>query len=316
MLLNKYLVFWLLMLIALGSYAQKRSVTVAQDGSGEFTTIQAAVNAMPDYSDKAWVIVVKPGVYHEKLVVPVEKTNITLRGEHREQTRITYNDYSGKGDINTFTSYTMLVQGKGFRMENMTVENTAGPVGQAVALHVEADRCVFVNCTITGNQDTLLAATEGARQYYLNCYIEGTTDFIFGAAVALFENCILHSKKNSYITAASTPEHQQWGFVFLNCKLTASGSATKVHLGRPWRPFAKTVFLNTEMASHIVPAGWHNWNKPDAEKTAFYAEFASKGPGALPASRVAWSKQLTPQEAKLYTARRILAGSDRWKPKG
>ncbi len=313
--MRRYLLLLLIVLNAGFVLVQKKSYTVATDGSGDFTSVQEAINAMPDHSKRPLVIHIKKGNYKEKLVVPVNKTNIVFIGEDREQTRIQFDDYSGKGDINTFTSYTLLVQGKGFRAENLTIENTAGPVGQAVALHVEADQCFIKDCNIVGNQDTLLAGLEGSRQYYLNCYIEGTTDFIFGPAVALFENCTLHSKKNSYITAASTPEQQAWGFVFLNCKLTANENATKVHLGRPWRPFAKTVFISCDMDKHIIPAGWHNWNKPDAEKTAFYAEFASKGPGGNASQRVAWAKQLSHQEAQQYTAKNIFASKNKWKLK-
>ncbi|MBF9255055.1 pectin esterase [Pontibacter sp. 172403-2] len=295
--------------------AQAQKLVVAQDGSGDYTTIQAAVDAVRAFPLERVEILVKPGTYHEKLIIPSWKTDITLRGENKENTIISWGDYSGKGDINTFTSYTVLVQGNGFRAEDITFENTAGPVGQAVALHVEADRCVFKNCRIIGNQDTLYAGVDNSRQYYINCYIEGTTDFIFGPATAVFENCTIHCKKNSYITAASTPQGQPFGFVFLNCTITTSNDATKVYLGRPWRPYAQTVFLHTKLSGNIRPEGWHNWNKPEAEKTTFYAEYKSTGPGASPKTRVGWSKQLTRKEAKKYTPATVLAGADNWQPK-
>ncbi|WP_018479496.1 pectinesterase family protein [Pontibacter roseus] len=289
-------------------------MVVSQDGSGDYTSIQAAVDAVPAFPTERIEIHIRKGTYREKLIIPSWKTNLSFIGESKENTIISWDDYSGKGDINTFTSYTVLVQGNGFEAENITFQNTAGPVGQAVALHVEADRCVFRNCNIIGDQDTLYAGVANSRQYYVNCYIEGTTDFIFGPATAVFENCTIHCKKNSYITAASTPEGQPFGFVFLDCKVTASDEKLQVYLGRPWRPFAQTVFLNTTLGKHIRPEGWHNWNKPDAEKTAFYAEHKSKGPGAAPKSRVAWAKQLKAKEAKKYNPAAILAGTDNWKP--
>ena len=295
--------------------AQPKKLVVAKDGSGDYTTIQAAVDALPAFPVDGVEIFVRSGTYREKLVIPSWKTNITLIGEDKENTIISWDDHSGKGDINTFTSYTVLVQGNDFRAENITIENTAGPgVGQAVALHVEADRCVFKNCRIIGDQDTLYAGVDNSRQYYINCYIEGTTDFIFGPATAVFEDCIIHCKKNSYITAASTPQGQPYGFVFIDCTVTASTNDLKVYLGRPWRPYAQTVFIRTNLGKHIRPEGWHNWKKPEAEKTAFYAEYKSKGAGASPETRVDWSKQLKSREAKKYDPKLVLAGDDHWQP--
>lgn len=295
--------------------AQQKKLVVAQDGSGDYTTVQAAIDAIPAFPVEGVEVFVKNGTYREKVIIPSWKTNVSMVGESKENTIIIWNDYSGKGDINTFTSYTVLVQGNDFSAENITFENNAGRVGQAVALHVEADRAVFKNCRIIGDQDTLYAGVDNSRQYYYNCYIEGTTDFIFGPATAVFENCVIHCKKNSYITAASTPKGQPYGFVFLNCKVTASEEAQKVYLGRPWRPYAQTVFINTVLGEHIRPEGWHNWSKPDAEKTAFYAEHKSKGPGASVKTRVTWSKQLSAREVKKYKPAIILAGDDNWNPK-
>jgi len=292
---------------------------VAKDSSGNFTTIQEAVTACRDYAERQYVIFVKNGVYHEKLVIPSWKTHITIMGEDVDRAIIRFDDYSGKIDsagkrLSTFTSYTCMVAGNNIVFENLTFINSAGRVGQAVALHVEGDRCVFRNCKLIGNQDTHFASGERSRQYYYGCYIEGTTDFIFGAATAVFENCTIVSKTNSYITAASTLSTQEFGFVFLNCKLLPDTSATKVYLGRPWRLYAYTAFINCEMGVHIVPEGWHNWNKPQAEKTARYYEYKSYGPGANPSARVQWSHQLTDEEAKRMTSRTILKGSDNWNP--
>jgi len=305
------------------------SLTVAQDGSGNYKTIQEAVNAVRDLGQQQVTIYIKKGVYHEKLVIPSWKTKISLIGESADNTIITNNDYSGKAvpgnkdafgkdKMSTYTSYTVLVQGDDFRAEGLTIANTAGRVGQAVALHVEADRCVFVNCSLLGNQDTLYLAKGNSRQFYKDCYIEGTTDFIFGEATVVFERCTIKSLTNSYVTAAATTPRQAYGLVFLNCKLIADTGVAKVYLGRPWRPYAKTVFIDTEMGTHIVPEGWNPWKGdamfPDKEKTAFYAEYGSRGAGSNTSKRVVWSKQLTKSEVKQYTIKNILSGADGWQP--
>jgi pectinesterase len=329
----KKLCFVILILFSCRAYAQSPAylpvLTVAKDGSGNYKTIQEAVNAVRDLSDKRVTIKIKNGTYREKLVVPSWKTNISLVGENRDSTIITYNDYSGKNNpggtdpygkdkFSTYTSYTVLIQGNDFSAENLTIQNDAGRVGQAVALHVEADRVVIANCKITGNQDTLYAAKENSRQYYKDCYIEGTTDFIFGEATAVFQNCTIKSLVNSYVTAAATRGGQAFGYVFVGCKLIADTAAKKVYLGRPWRPYAKTVFIRCELGSHILPEGWNPWKGdamfPEKEKTAFYAEYANTGPGALVKERINWSKQLTDGEAKRYTIQNILGGDDHWDP--
>lgn len=305
------------------------SITVAQDGSGNYKTIQEAINAVRDLAHQRVTIHIKKGIYQEKVVVPSWKTNITLLGESKDSTIITGNDYSGKpfpggkdrvgGDkYSTYTSYTLLVEGNDFIARNLTIQNTAGRVGQAVALHVEADRVTISNCRIVGNQDTLYAGKENSRQYYQDCYIEGTTDFIFGEATAVFKNCTIKNLVNSYLTAASTRQRQQYGYVFIDCRLIADTAARKVWLGRPWRPYAKTVFIHCEMGNHIIPAGWDPWKGdsmfPDKEKTALYAEYKSKGLGANPTARVKWSRQLSAKEARQYTVRNILSGQDHWDP--
>jgi len=213
--------------------------------------------------------------------------------------------------IRTYTSFTVLVEGNDCSIENLTIKNTAGRVGQAVALHVEGDRFMAKHCTLLGNQDTLYTATENSRQYYIDCYMEGTTDFIFGEATAVFQSCIIKSLVNSFVTAAATRPTQAFGYVFFDCKLIADTAAKKVFLGRPWRPYSKTVYIRTEMGSHIVKEGWDNWRNPDNEKTVLYAEYKSYGPGAQPAERVKWSKQLTAKEIKKYTLTRIFSG---WNP--
>ena len=303
-------------------------LTVAQDGSGDCKTIQEAINKVRDHAEFRVVITIKPGTYNEKVVIPSFKRNITLKGEDKGKTVIAYDDYSGKpfrgidvtGDtkFSTYTSYTLLVQGNDCSLENLTIENTAGKVGQAVALHTEGDRVVVKNCSILGNQDTLYLAKGGTRNYFENCYINGTTDFIFGAATVYFYNCNIESLTNSYVTAASTTQQDAYGFVFVDCKLIAKeATVNKVFLGRPWRPYAKTIFINAEMGSHILPEGWNPWkgdkNFPDKEKTVFYAEYASKGAGGKDVSkRVSWSHQLKKSDLKKYDLFNVLNG---WNPK-
>jgi pectinesterase len=291
-------------------YGQYKSdIHVALDGSGDFITIQEAIDGAKSFPDSRITIHIKNGVYEEKVKVHSWNSRLTLKGESAEGVIIRWDDYFAKmkrGPNSTFHTATLLVQGDDFQAENLTIENIAGKVGQAVALAVEADRCVFENCRILGNQDTLYADGANARQYYQNCTIEGTTDFIFGGATALFENCKIHSKSDSYITAASTPKGRPHGFVFLKCKLTASDGVNKVYLGRPWRSYAKTVFVECDMGEHIHAAGWHNWDSPEKERTVFYAECGNTGPGADITNRVSWAKVLPEEAVKKYSAREVL----------
>ncbi len=285
-------------------------IIVSQDGTSDYISVQEALNAVPDYSEKRTVIFIKNGVYKEKLILRTSKINVTMIGENTESVILTFDDYSGKivnGDtLTTFTSYSFYVQADGFIAENITFENSAGPVGQAVAVMVKGDKVIFRKCRFLGNQDTFYTQGVG-RCYVESCYIEGTTDFIFGSSIAVFERCIIKSKKNSYITAASTPEGNKFGYVFISCELTADEGINSVYLGRPWRPFAKTVFIKCELGKHIEPTGWHNWNKPDAEKTTFYAEYKCSGPGSEISNRVSWSKQLDDTEAAEYIIEKIFS---------
>ncbi|GAA5020951.1 pectinesterase [Marivirga lumbricoides] len=312
----RLVVLIILFLFALTPAFCQTTVVVAADGSGEYTSLQAAIDASRAFAPGGVVIHLKNGIYKEKVTIPSWRTNISIIGEDAEHTIITWDNYSGQEGIHTFNSYTMKVEGNDFYAENITIQNTAGrDVGQGVALHVEADRAEFYNCRIIANQDTLYAGVDNSRQYYRNCFIEGTTDFIFGPATAVFDNCVILCKKDSYITAASTSPHQQFGFVFLHCELKVSDEAEKVYLGRPWRDYAKTVFINTKMDAKIRPEGWHNWKRPEAEKTVFYAEYNSTGKVAETAERVSWSKQLSKAEAKAYTIKNILSLAGSWMPK-
>ncbi|MCB0494713.1 MAG: pectin esterase [Cyclobacteriaceae bacterium] len=283
-------------------------MVVAKDGSGDYTSIQEAIDNAKAFPYQRVVIYIKNGVYYEKVKVHEWNPNISLIGESKEKTIITYDDNFKKlnlGRNSTFYTYTVLVEGDNFYAANLTIQNTSGAVGQAVALAVTGTHAVIYNCRILGNQDTLYASGEG-KQYYKECYIEGTTDFIFGNATAFFEGCTIHSKGDSYITAASTPKGAAYGYVFDHCHLTADAGVNKVYLGRPWRFYAKTVFLNCEEDTHIVPAGWHNWSKPEAEKDAYYAEYNCYGKGAATDKRANWAHQLTKKEAKDYTIDRVL----------
>ncbi|MBD0830825.1 pectinesterase family protein [Aestuariibaculum sediminum] len=291
------------------------NIVVAKDGTGDFTTIQEAINSAKAFPYQRVFINVKNGVYKEKVHVYSWNTNVSILGESKEKTIIEFDDYFDKvnlGRNSTFHTSTLLVEGNDFIAKNITVKNTAGPVGQAIALSVNANRCYFENCEFIGNQDTVYTAGEGFKQYFKNCRVEGTTDFIFGEATVLFENCDIHSKSNSYITAASTPQGMNFGYVFKNCKLTADSSVTEVYLGRPWRLYAKTVFINCFMGEHINAEGWHNWNKPEAEKESFYAENNCSGPGFKPNSRVTWSHQLKNSQVKKYSKENILKSTSKW----
>lgn len=293
---------------------QVRHITVAADGTGEFTSVQEAVFSIRAYMSDTTYMHISAGVYREKVVIPSWVTNLFMKGEGAGKTVITWDDYAGLRNMGTFRTYTIWIQGTGFTAEDITFENSAGPVGQAVAVHADGDRAVFRRCRLLGNQDTLLTANQESRQYYEECYIEGTTDFIFGPATAWFERCHIHSKKNSYVTAASTVEDHAFGYVFNRCRLTAAEGTDRVYLGRPWRPYAATLFMRCELGSHILPEGWHNWDNPANEKSARYAEYRNTGPGTDTGSRVPWSRQLSRREAKSYTLEHVFARRDGWVP--
>jgi pectinesterase len=213
--------------------------------------------------------------------------------------------------IGTFRTPTMQIDGDGFIVENMTIANAAGPVGQALALRVDGDKVEFRNCRFLGWQDTLFLNRN--RQYFRDCYIEGHVDFIFGGSTAFFENCQIHCLGNGYITAASTPHEQLYGFVFKDCRITGVEDA-RTFLGRPWRAYSMTVFLNTEMSGVVRPEGWNNWRDPAREQTVRYAEFNSSGPGANPDERVPWAHRLTQEEAEDLSLQTVLGGEEGWVP--
>jgi len=290
---------------------------VAQDGSGNFKTVQEAFNAVPDFRKATTTIFIRKGTYKEKLTLPKSKNMVRLVGEEAVSTILTYDDFASRKnrfgeEIGTTSTSSFFIFADDFTAENITFENSAGPVGQAVAVRVDADRAKFINCRFLGFQDTLYLFADKARQYFQNCYIEGTVDFIFGWSTAIFEQCTIFCKKAGYVTAASTNEGVPYGFVFLNCKITGDAPENSFYLGRPWRPFSRTVFINCVLDKQIKPEGWHNWNKPDAEKTSYYGEYNSSGEGAKASSRVGWSHQLTAEEVSQYTVEKIFGD---WKIK-
>ena len=314
--MRKVLGLLLLLVAVSGTWAQERrdTLVVSRDGTGDFRTLQEAVESARAFMDYTVTIYVKNGVYKEKVIVPSWVENIDIIGEDRDKTIITYDDHANINKMGTFRTYTVKVEGSDITFKNLTIENNAAQLGQAVALHTEGDRLKFINCRILGNQDTIYTGAKFTRLYFKDCYIDGTTDFIFGPSTALFENCMIHSKRNSYVTAASTPKEAKYGYIFKHCKLTAEPGVDKVYLGRPWRPYAYTLFIECELGKHIVPAGWHNWGKQSNEETARYMEYKNTGEVANVSERVAWSKQLTKKEAEAVTVDAIFGTQSNWNP--
>ena len=305
--------------MAAGPYDNPDTLVVARDGTGQFRTVSEAVEVCRAFMEYHKVILVKSGTYKEKVVIPSWLDNIEILGEDVNTTVITYDDHAnirlesiGKG-MGTFRTYTVKVEGNDITLKNITIENNSARLGQAVALHTEGDRLKVVGWRLLGHQDTVYTGKAGTRIYFAGCYIEGTTDFIFGPSTAWFEDCTIHSKANSYVTAASTPKDVKYGYVFNRCRLTAESGIDKVYLGRPWRPYAYTLFMNCELGSHIVPAGWHNWGNKDNEQTARYLEYNNAGPGAATKERAAWSRQLTKKEVKELTDH-FFDRADNWNP--
>jgi pectinesterase len=309
----------------------KYDAVVSFDGSGTHTNLQSAIAAAPDNGTSWFTILVKPGVYQGQFMIPKTKRFIRIIGEEMESTVLTWpynvNDRKGIGITTYQFDPGMVVTANDFCAENLTIENTSGNHGQALALRVDADRAAFKHCRILGWQDTLMV--NNGRQYFTNCYIAGRVDFIYGSGTAVFDHCEIHSKNGGHITAASTPADHPFGLVFMNCHLTGDSqpwinptnpvvttvtNQVYADLGRPWRPYASVAYLNCEMDAHIKPAGWDNWRNVTNETTARYAEYNSTGPGANPEQRVKWGKQLTDDEAKIFTVEKILGGVDGWKP--
>ncbi len=298
---------------AASKYDNPDTLVVARDGTGEFRNIDDAIEVCRAFMEYHKVIFVKKGTYKEKLIIPQWLTNIEICGEDRDQTIITWDDHANINKMGTFRTYTLKIQGSRITLKNITIENNAARLGQAVALHTEGDMLTFLNCRFFGHQDTIYTGNARSRQYFKDCYIEGTTDFIFGPATAWFEHCDIFCKANSYITAASTPQDIPYGYVFNNCHITAAENVSKVYLGRPWRDYGYTLFMNCDLPRQIRPEGWHHWQK-EREKTARYLEYNNRGEGANTSQRVGWSRQLTKKEAEKITLNEVFSVNDTWNP--
>lgn len=286
-------------------------ITVAADGSGDVKTIQAAVDRVPADNKKRFVIAIKPGTYVEQVRVPANKPYVSFIGNDAAKTLVTFS-LSNKDVGSTSASYSVYIGGHDFYAENVTFENSFGQGSQAVAVLVEADRSVFNKCRFLGWQDTLYA--KNGRQYYVDSYIEGHVDYIFGMATAVFENCHIHSKADGYITAPMRfAADEPAGFIFHKCLVTSNNTKNGIYLGRPWRDHGRTVFLNTQMDADVRPEGWHHW-EPHREKTAYFAEYGSTGKGANPEARVAWTRKLGDSDIKVFSVEYFLSGRDGWDP--
>ena len=320
---------------AANNYDNPDTIVVARDGTGQFRNITEAIEVCRAFMEYHKVIYVKKGIYKEKVIIPQWLTNIEICGEDRDQTIITYDDHANivmdarfwpaeiseqlmamgnRAILGTFRSFTVRVDANDITFKNITIENNAARLGQAVALHTQGDRLVFVNCRFLGNQDTVYTGMPHTRILFDHCYIEGTTDFIFGPSTAWFENCDIYCKINSYITAASTPQDVAYGYIFNNCRITTAPEVTKMYLGRPWRDYGYTLFMNCELPRQILPEGWHHWEK-EREKTARYLEYNNRGEGASTEKRVSWSRLLTKKEAQQITLENVFRINDTWNPK-
>ena len=298
--------------------ALQQTDAVVSTSGAPYTSVQAAIDAVPSNAGTArWVIRVKPGRYREIVHVPRGKRPLALIGDDPTSTTITFDQKASDlgpdgAAIGTFRSATMFVEGDDVQIENLTIENGAGPAGQAVALRLDGDRIVVRNTRMLGWQDTLLV--NHGRHYFESSFIAGHVDFIFGAATAFFSRCHVHAWRDGYLTAASTPADQHYGLVFADGIVTGEPEV-KTYLGRPWRDFAQTTFVRTVMGAAVVPEGWNNWSQPEREKTSRYAEFGSSGPGALSLERrVTWAKKMTAAEAAGLTVAAVLGGTDGWNP--
>jgi pectinesterase len=313
--MKKILLLGLLLLAFAGARAQY--YTVAQDGSGNFRTVQAALDAIPKSNGKLITIFIKKGTYKEKLSLAKKQNLVKLLGEDLNETVLLYDDYNGRvvagsaEPLGTSEAASFRVFGNDFSAENLTFQNPA-TAGQAPAMWVYGDRARFVNCRFLGFRDTLYTYGYGSRQFYKNCYIEGSTDMLLGASTAWFEDCTLFCKAGGTVMAApSTPDTVSYGYIFQRCKITGDAPAGSYFLARPWKPAAKTVLLNCELDAHIKEKGWDHWGKETNKQDAFFAEFKSTGPGAAPKKRILWSRQLNAEQAAFYTYEHALRG---WNP--
>lgn len=324
--------------------------TVGQNNEADFHTLTDALSALEQADDANGSIApalirIHKGLYRERITI--RRPFLTLEGDAAEDTVFSYGLYARMpsadiGKLGTFRSYSCLIDTHDFTAKNLTFANSSGKgtdVGQALAVYADGDRLIFDSCRFLGGQDTLFTAPLppaeiepngfigpkqhaprlSGRHYYKNCYIEGDIDFIFGGATAYFESCEFYSKDtgqeiSSYVTAASTPEGQEYGYVMQSCRFTGSCPPHSAYLGRPWRNYAKTVLLDCYIGAHIREEGWHDWNKAQAQETVLYAEHGSHGPSSDKNKRPGWVRELTASEALHYSKSKVLGGDDRWNP--
>ncbi|KAM7485050.1 hypothetical protein LguiA_001059 [Lonicera macranthoides] len=307
----------------------KPSATVSQDGSGQFKTIQEAVNKIPLKNAQPFVVLIKAGIYKEYVQIPRHVNNVVFVGEGAEKTKITGNKNFADG-VGTYQTATVAVNGDNFVARDIGFENSAGPEKhQAVALRVSGDMAIFYNCRMDAYQDTLY--THSYRQYYRDCTITGTIDFIFGDAAVIFQNCRMEVRKpgpnqNCMVTAQGRKDHRSvGGTVLQNCTITGEpvvpkGQAPpfKSYLGRPWKEFSRTIIMNSFIDSNIDPEGWAVWNGNFALDTLYYSEFMNRGPGSDQSKRVAWRgiQKISPQQAETFTGGKFFLGDDWVKASG
>lgn len=289
----------------------KIDIVVDAGGTGDYTTVQAAINAVPNNGSTRTVVFIKNGLYYEKVRISSSKKNLVLIGENVDSTIIYFDDYAA---ISGFDCTTVKVDADDFLAMNLTIENSFDntPVqSQALALATYGDRQVFLHCKFLGFQDTYFSGSN-KRAYFKDCLIVGAVDYIYGPTTILLDSCQIHNvrQQGGYITAASTPENNKYGYVFRNCWISGDIGVNNVDFGRPWRPYAKVVWLNCYESSCVSAKGWNNWGNAENEETAYYAEYNCFGPGSDISKRVDWSYQLSEGQAAEYTMANIFAASN------
>lgn len=299
-------------LFAVRAFAEETVYTVDCNGEGDFRTVQECLDALPSKPDGWRTVRILPGTYREKVTLDVYKNCVRIVGVGgAEEVRIVWNDFSGRVvdgyEMSTYDTWTLSLQADDVILEGLTVENDAGRVGQAVALETRGDRIHINRCRLVGDQDTFFTKGYVSRVWVTDSWIEGTTDFIFGPSIVLFDRCRIHGKADSFLTAASTTERNLYGYVFRDCRVTADTSVGRLYLGRPWKSTARTVWIRCELPAAICPEGWRDWHDSARKGDVYYAEYRCTGPGADRRGRVAWSCELTDEEAAFYTPERIFA---------
>lgn len=293
-------------------------VTFTVGPSGEYATVQAAVDAVPANNTVRHIIEIAPGTYQQRVIVPDNKPFITLRGKGATaaDTKLTFYETASTPPNESTVHASTVVRGKDFIAENLTFENSAGQnAGQALAIYVRGDRAIFNNCRFLGWQDTL--RSESGRHYFFNSYVEGSVDFIYGKGTAYFENSTLFAKVGGYVSAQGRETAAETnGYVFKNSTITGTAPNGSVYLGRPWQAYSRSIFIDTKMGPLINALGWQKWSGNN-HLTSYFAEYNSMDLAGNPinvSGRATWSYQLTPEEVLLYSKENWLAGTDGWNP--